>query len=190
MPESFELSYLEALRAYWRIYWPSQLVFLIPAVFFTLAAATVPLPPVQISPWMVLAAPPAAALVTLFLFVPPLCSRPDRGFELVLITGDPAAPPARLRGSRRLQTTLFLWWRQTVAGYFVGLLSVPVGFAFGVMGFTIPQPVYTLVGLLVVGPLLLKMLIGHPFGTFRIEARRSGQAPAQAGADSPAHNPG
>jgi hypothetical protein len=190
MPESFELSYSEALRAWWRIYWPSQLTYLIPIVFLVLAAATVPLPPLPLSPWMLLAAPFAGSLVTLCLFVPRLCSRPYRGFELVLITGNPLTPPPRLRGSRRLQAAFFLWWRQTVAGFFVGLLTVPLNFAFGVMGLAIPEPVFAFTGLLVVGPLLLKMLIGHPFDTFRLEARRSGQAPEQSSPDPPPHSPG
>jgi 4-amino-4-deoxy-L-arabinose transferase-like glycosyltransferase len=190
MPEPFELSYSEALRAYWRIYWPSQLALFVPLALLVLAAAVVPLPPTSIHPWLVIAAPFAGSLVTLGLFVPRLCSRPYRGFELVLVPGDPSAPPPRLRGSRRLQAAFFLWWRQTVAGFLTGLLAVPTGFAFGIMGVTIPQSVYTLAGLLVIGPLLLKMLIGHPFGTFRIEARRSQPIPAQIDPGSPTHDPG
>ncbi|MCL4841943.1 MAG: hypothetical protein KJZ79_08890 [Bryobacteraceae bacterium] len=190
MPESFELSYSEALRAYWRIYWPSQLALFILIAVLALAAALVPLPPFPISPWVVVAAPFAGSLVTLGLFVPRLCSRPYRGFELVILTESAFAPPPCLRGLRRLQTAFFLWWRQTVAAFFLELLIVPLNLAFGVMGLAIPEPVFVLPGLLVIGPLLLKMLIGHPFGTFRIEARRSGQAPEQSSPNPPDHSPG
>ena len=40
----------------------------------------------------------------------------------------------------------------------------------------LPQQIAPVAAVLVIGPILLKMLIGHPFSDFRLEARRAAKA--------------
>lgn len=68
---SIELSYLEALRAFWRLYWPTQLFI---GIGIALAEGTM----FDIVVQIVLSA------VGLFLFVPRIAARPYRGFSIVV----------------------------------------------------------------------------------------------------------
>ena len=68
---------------------------------------------------------------------------------------------------------MFLWWRQILAGMFAALLAMPLNALLSIMGLQFANQIAVLAGILVIGPILLKMLIGHEFGAFRIEARRA-----------------
>jgi hypothetical protein len=110
--------------------------------------------------------------VALFLFAPRICSRPYRGFSLVKVEVTTGAVTHRLRGRARVRVSLFLWWRQILAGMFAALLAMPLNALLSIMGLQVAQWVAVFAGVLVIGPILLKMLIGHEFDDFRIEARR------------------
>lgn len=179
-----ELSYGESLRAFWRIYWPSQVLGGV--VVFATAAIF----------------PPAAVLVAvqilvtaamLFAFVPRVCGRPYRGFSLVLIDVATGETSQALTGSRRARVTIFLWWRQILAGLFAALLAMPLNALLSMIGVQVAQWAALLAGVLVIGPILLKMLIGHEFGDFRMEARRpvstAGAAPAAIVTSREVHYP-
>jgi hypothetical protein len=61
-----------------------------------------------------------------------------------------------------------------LAGVLAGFLTLPLNAVLGIMGFNSPQWIGVAGGVLVVGPILLKMLIGHPFETFLVVAQRRG----------------
>jgi len=65
-----------------------------------------------------------------------ICSRPYRGFALVVVDVASGGATRKLSAERRMRVSHFLWWRQ------------------------------------IVGPMFMKMLIGHQFDDFRIEGRR------------------
>jgi hypothetical protein len=179
---SIELSYWESLRAFWRMYWPSQLT----AIVLTYVCVSL-LPLFAPAGFGMLAFQVVLGALTLYLFVPRICSRGYRGFELVVVETSTGETTRHLWGRAHLQAAVFLWWRQVVASLFAALLAMPLNILLGVLGLHVVQWVPVLAGVLVVGPILLKMLIGNEFGTFRIEARRQQQgAAANVAIDTPA----
>jgi hypothetical protein len=167
-----DLSYWEALRAYWRLYWPTQLT----VAATLLAAAVIRFRLAPLASAVVLGAAGTAAL---FLFVPRLYSRGYRGFSLVIL-GPDEAEARRLTLAQRATVWWFLWWRQLVAGVIAGFLAAPTNIVLGIMGLHVGQSVALFAGILIIGPILMKMLIGNPFDTFRIEVRRDAAAGAEA----------
>ncbi len=172
-PESlpFELSYWEALRAYWRVYWPSQL--------FATAATAAAIVIARVFSSQALAvnlfAVPASS-IGLYLFVGRIVSRPYRHFSIEALWTASEATAGSLPPSKRIQVWWFLLWRQSVGACLAGMLSVPINGVLSMLGgFILPTFVAQLAGILVVGPVILRMLIGHQFAEFRLEARRPGQ---------------
>lgn len=161
-----EISYWEGLRAYWRIYWPTQVVggLLLAMISRGAALGTTNL--------LSLAVQFIVGAVTLFLFLPRLFSRPYRGFSLVGVELATGSTTKRLRIQWRFHVWVFLWWRQILAGMIASVLSMPLNMLLSIMGLQVAQWVAVFAGILVVGPILLKMLIGHEFDDFRIEVRR------------------
>jgi hypothetical protein len=164
-----ELSYWESLRAYWRAYWPTQVVGLMFALGFSMIVQATALRGMR---GLLIVLQIALGAVNLFLFVPRICSRPYRGFSLVVVEATTGATTEKLRGRLRARVALFLWWRQIVAGILASLLAMPLNILLAIIGLQLAQWVAVLAGVLVIGPILLKMLIGHEFEDFRIEARR------------------
>jgi hypothetical protein len=156
---TIELSYLEALRDYWRVYWPLQL--------FSALALVVP----EQSLFEVLV-PFVLAGVGLYLFVGRIVSRSYRGFS-IRVSSDDGTVRQRLTRRERLDVWAFLWWRQLVASLLGGLLSAPLNALLSLFGIRVTQWIAVAAGVLVIGPILLKMLIGHRFGTFQLLARRA-----------------
>ena len=99
-------------------------------------------------------------------------SRPYRGFSLVSVELATGSATKRLRVRWRFHVWVFLWWRQILAGMIASVLSMPLNILLAIMGLQVAQWVAVFAGILVVGPILVKMLIGHEFGEFRIEVRR------------------
>jgi hypothetical protein len=118
--------------------------------------------------------------IALYLFVPRIFSRPYRGFSLVVIDSIAGTAAPKLTARWRLNVCFFLWWRQFLAGLFASVLAGPLNILLSIMGLHLERWVADLAGILVIGPILLKMLIGNEFGEFRIEARR-GAHQASAG---------
>jgi len=173
---SIELSYWESLRAYWRIYWPTQALGL--ALLFALGMF-LPVGPHEILQIVVMI--PFAG-VSLYLFFPRVLSRRYRGFSLVVVDSTNGAEAQRLTARWRLNVSYFLWWRQFLAGAFASVLAGPLNMLLGIMGLQLERWVADLGGVLVIGPILLKMLIGNEFGEFRIEARRGSEQTADTAA--------
>ena len=57
---------------------------------------------------------------------------------------------------------------------FRGSLAGPLNWILGTMRISVSQWIAVAAGVLIIGPVLLKMSIGHPFATFRLEANRAG----------------
>ena len=164
-----EISYWEGLRAYWRIYWPTQVGALV--LIFVIAMIS-PGGTLASSGLVLLALQFIVGAVALFLFLPRLFSRPYRGFSLVGVERATGSATKRLRVRWRFHVWVFLWWRQILAGLIATVLSMPLNILLSIMGLQVAQWVAVFGGILVVGPILVKMLIGHEFGEFRIEVRR------------------
>jgi hypothetical protein len=179
--DDLELSYWEALRAWWRIYWPTQLLLGALMIlsnaallaFINYRRAVNPLSPaLPVRPALAFGLlQVAASAVAQYAFVVRVVSRPFRGFRLVVVTPD-APCSAVLTRAMRGRVWFFLWWRQLVAGLLAMLLLVPLNIVLMTMGIGISGQLATLAGVFAVGPILVKMLIGHSFPTFRIEVRR------------------
>jgi hypothetical protein len=153
-----ELSYWEALRAYWRIYWPCQVAQLFSMYGFALAG-------LRLDSLTLVAIEAVIGAATLFLVLPRLYGRPYRGFAL--------ESAAEIDLPRRGQVWWFLWWRQLVAGVIAGFLAWPANIVLGIMGIQKAQWITVFAGVLIIGPILIKMLVGNPFDGFQIEVRRS-----------------
>ena len=173
----FELSYWEALRAFWRVYWPSQLIAMA-AVFVVVAIArglgtgrVFPAPAIAVNLFVI-----ASFSIGLYLFVPRVVSRPYHGFSIDALWSASQSPANSLPPVPRIQVSWFLLWRQVAGGWIAGLMNVPVNGLLSMLGgFVLPTFVAQLAGILVIGPVILRMLIGHQFADFRLEARRPGQ---------------
>ncbi len=173
---AIEISYWEALRAYWRIYWPAQL-FSISGSLAVGWSLTAVLGPgytrqllaqgfVQILIQFILMA------LGLFLFVHRLVSRPFARFALCAIVSPSEEAVRRLTIRRRAEVWLFLWWRQLAAGLLASLLAGPLNVLLGLFGVNVAPWIAMLGGILIIGPILLKMVVGHQFSDFRLEVKR------------------
>jgi hypothetical protein len=165
-----ELSYWESLRAYWRVYWAMRVLLFV----IVLVVAIVGVPgPLGASPLLSTRLQIVFGAAMLFLFVPRICSRPYRGFSLTVVEIATGATTRKMRLPWRTRVWLFLWWRQVLAGVLASLLAMPLNALLTMMGLQVATGVAVVAGVLVIGPILLKMLIGHQFDDFRIEARRT-----------------
>lgn len=161
--QTVELSYWEGLRAYWRIYWPTQVA----AAALLFLAGVLRL---RVDPLGMTALQAVIGAVALYLLVPRVYSRPYRGFSLVIVDPLGGRQAHRLDARQRGVVWWFLWWRQLVAGLIAGFLAWPTNIVLSLMGVHLAGWIAAIGGVLVIGPILMKMLIGNPFDTFRIEA--------------------
>lgn len=184
-PGSMELTYWEALRAYWRVYWPAQILQVVAAILlnalyaaFVSWARSGP----GLEGWAGLATIESAAeSVLIFQFVlsallllalvSRLVARPYRGFSLLvaLATGESSRTFQR---RARIRVWFFLWWRQIAAGVVAVILLAPLNMMLATMGVRLSAQIGVIAGLLIVGPMLIKMLVGQPFPGFSIEVIR------------------
>jgi hypothetical protein len=176
-----EISYSEALRAWWRIYWPSQLVSTVLLTLLTrwllrsinqwrnehqLEAA-----PLEGSLQFVISALTfAIGAVCLWLFAPRILGRGYRGFRLVASGFSGDAP--RLTAQQRMSLWFFVWWRQIAGGLFALLLAMPLNMVLGTMKINAANEIAAAAGLFAIGPVIMKMLVGQPLKGFQVEARR------------------
>jgi hypothetical protein len=180
-PSNIELSYWEALRAYWCIYWPTQLFGLVgyaPVAWLQVSGRAYALRLSSLSQPERLLLQMVLGAIGLFLFVHRCLSSSFRGFSIRAITDSPEVTKFKLNLRRRTQLWFFLWWRQLVAGLVAGLLAAPLNILISliglraVFGINVAFWVSTLGVILAIGPILLKMVIGHQFADFRLEVER------------------
>ncbi len=188
-----EISYSEALRAWWRIYWPTQLVSLVLIALFSrliiwlinAARKENPLTASPLESYAGLANAGFTLLVGAFCvwaFASRILRRDYRGFRLVACGA--SGEFRRLTWRQRLSLWFFIWWRQYAGGLFALLLAMPLNMLLGTMKINAANEIAAAAGLFAVGPIVMKMLVGYPLGGFQIEARRADPAanPGQAGA--------
>jgi hypothetical protein len=156
---SIDLSYLEALRAFWRIYWPMQLTM---AIGFVVSTGTPIDTLVRLVLW-------GAAL---YFVVGRLVSRPYKGFFILVLSSADGQVSRHLTARRRLDVWAYLLWRLVVAEVLASILTVPTNMVLGIMGIKAAGWLSVAGFVLVSGPILLKMLIGEPFDGFMLIARR------------------
>lgn len=182
---AIEPTYWEALRAYWRIYWPTQLFAIVANPIFvsgiwlrfsgeihtfnlqSLSSVT------QVALQFVLGA------IGLFIFIHRCLSSPFHGFSISVIRDSDGSALRKIDLGQRFSLWFYLFWRQILAGLLAGFLSMPLNVLVSlvglrtVFGINIAYWISTLGVILAVGPLLLKMMIGNPFEGFHLEVRRS-----------------
>jgi hypothetical protein len=161
-----ELSYWEGLRVYWRIYWPMQVVAMVFAFLFAMVHSG------GTEVLTALALQVLVGAIALFAFLKRIYSRPYRGFALVVLEPEENAQQRKLSLAQRARVWWFLWWRQLVAGIVAGFLAMPTNMVLGIMGLHVSGGIAFVAGVLIIGPILMKLLIGNPFGDFQIEVRR------------------
>jgi hypothetical protein len=175
-----EISYWEALRAWWRIYWPIQVLTIVPlAVLSRSLAANINAwraeHPLQRSPLEVHLTTVLTfvmGVVCLWLFTPRILERPYRGFSLVTCAA-PGESGSKLTVRQRTELWFFVWWRQLAGALLALLLAMPLNMMLGTMGINASSVIAGALGLFAIGPIIMKMLVGHPLTGFQIEARRS-----------------
>jgi hypothetical protein len=116
--------------------------------------------------------------IALFLFVHRILSSSFREFSIHAITDSVGETTLKVKLRRRTQLWFFLWWRQLVAGLMATFLAAPLNVLLSLIGLralfgiNVAFWVSTLGVILIIGPILLKMLIGHQFSDFRLEVKR------------------
>lgn len=176
-----EITYWESLRAWWRIYWPTQLLSIAPVAFSAWLAANLDafaVRPFQTSPgesnlallWIftaVLTLLLNAACV--WLFLPRIFGRPYQDFLLVACE-TPGGCASGLTSRQRTALWLFVWWR-CLAG---GLLALVLVMAFLMLAGKAGDMIVAILpvtGLFAIGPMIMKMLVGQTLAGLQVEAR-------------------
>lgn len=179
-PLAIELSYGEALRAYWRIYWPLNLLGVLLAIVMPRLSVALLGPAEAIrlaaNPWVTEALQLAWLACGTFVLLSRVTSGPFRGFVIHVVDADRddgTALPLTLR--RRTQAWLFLLWRLVAGNLLIVLLSAPANAILSLARINAGIYIAILANLFVVGPIVLKMLIGNRFADFRLEAVRRGK---------------
>jgi len=176
-----DLSYVEAMVAFWRIYWPAQLFGIaayLPTMFsFQVSGNTYMLNTGGLSATAQFLLQAGSSAVGLFLFTHRFLSSPFRTFSVQLLSAS-AIQTNKLNLRQRVKISSFLWWRQIVAGFAAAILAGPLNILLSliglraVLGINIGFWISILATVLAAGPIILKMLIGHEFKDFRFEVTR------------------
>jgi hypothetical protein len=158
MHQPFELSYWETLRAWWPIYWPSQVIALL--VF-------------GCGQWLRVGTIYSGALsiligtLVLWLLTPRVLGRADAGFHIVAC--GPAGEIPEVDGSRQTHLRFFVCSRFIAALLVAGLFIVPLNRLLGTLSASL---IAALTALFAIGPVVMTMLVGSQIQDFRVEARR------------------
>jgi hypothetical protein len=159
-----ELSYFEALRAYWRVYWPSLILVLIGAS--VLYSGTGLDAVVSSLLWN----------IGLFLFVSRITARPYRGFSVALREVPDGEIRRRMAMNERLNVFASLWWKQLIP---IGVASVLATLLGGLGLDPLATTLFLQIAIvLLIGPMLLKSLIVDPFETFQLFVSRKARVGA------------
>ena len=167
-----EISYREGLATFWRLSWPTYLFVLMTIAAVVLVAAVVGGQNIHIltDTFTQTVLQLLLFAVGLLLFLSRLFSRRFRRFSLCLAsdsTGDRVLTP-----QRRIKIWFFLYWRILAASLMSTLLMAPLNILLGLFRVNLGSWIGTLAAIFVVGPILMKFLIGHQFSDFRVEVRR------------------
>lgn len=159
-----EVSYWEALRAWWRIYWPTQLLTSLVVAAFSIwlthvinaSRAEHPLQGSALERYVSLVTFVMGALVgavCLWLFAPRIVGRPYRGFSLVVHVAPCDSRSSLLTARQRTQLWFFVWWRQLAGALAATVLAAPLNILLGTMRVSAGSEIGIAAGLFVIGPL-------------------------------------
>lgn len=109
--------------------------------------------------------------VCLWLFAPRIFGRAYRGFRLVACVASNEIP--KLNNRQRAELWFFVWWRQLAGGLVALLLAMPLNMLLGTMKIHAAPQIAAAAGLFGIGPIIIKMLVGHPLDGFQAETRRA-----------------
>ncbi|MEO5925149.1 MAG: hypothetical protein ABIR70_15110 [Bryobacteraceae bacterium] len=173
--DSVELTYREALAAFWRVCWTSFL-FVTSAMFVTGVVAVRMFGAPKAVPWLNASLVQMVlqnlwSAISLWLFVPLLLRWPYWGFRLVVQTDPDEA--TRFTPSQRFRVANFIFWRSLGATIVGQILLMPLNILLGIMQISVGPYLGVAASILVVGPLIIRFLIGHSFTGFRVEVRRT-----------------
>jgi hypothetical protein len=175
------------LRAWWRIYWPIQIVAAILLIIvgrWQMGAINqwrfdhpLEASPLERAPLKYVSAVvgPAIAAACLWLFTSRILGRAFRGFRLVAC--GPAGEIPKLNFRQRVRLKFFVWWRYFAGGLLASLLAAPLNMMMATMGIASPSAVSALASLFAIGPVVMKMLVGSQLQDFRLEAWRQAPTP-------------
>ena len=172
---SIEITYWEALRSYWRIYWPTQLLSLLAYFPLILLGVRGRVYSLHLSPLGHVLALLVLGCTGLLAYIHRILL-PFRGFSIEIIP-DPARPIS-LTPMRRLQLWVYVSSRLIIGLILAVLLLAPTNIVLSLIGLRallgvgFSSVLTTLSLIFVVGPILMKMLIGHQFSDFRLEVKR------------------
>ena len=172
-PLDVEITYREGLVAFWRLSWPTYLLVLLGDMSIAAAVSakygaegvryiTDPFTQTMLQLFLFAAG--------LLLFLSRLFLSRFRRFSLCLAmdSGDERV----LTPQRQIKIWFFLYWRILAASLLATLLMAPLNILLSLFRISIGSWIGTLATVFVVGPILMKFLIGHQFSDFRVEVRR------------------
>jgi hypothetical protein len=180
LSNSVELSYGEALRVFWRIYWPSQLMAL------TAFASGIAIRTAHTVYTLRLSGAQRGGLelgllVTVMCFyVHRIVAPPYRSFRIEIVQDQhpDSAQEKPFSLKRRIRVWSFLAWRMGVAEAIALILEAPLNIFLSLLGvrkvlwFDTGFVVLTVAIVLIIGPTVLRFLIGYQFSDFRLEVFR------------------
>jgi hypothetical protein len=194
---ALEISYWEALRVWWRIYWPAQLVSSALITLFSRSLAEgvnqwraghpLEVSPVETYfPILTIGGSLLIGAGCLWLFAPRILGRAYQGFRLVACLESNEIQ--KLTARQRTGLWFFVWWRQLAGGLLAWLLSMPLNMLLGTMNISAGSLIAAAAGLFGVGPIIIKMLVGNSLNGVQFETRRpvtsTGQVEAAATLES------
>ena|SRR5579872_5305906 len=172
---SIDITYWEALRSYWRIYWPAQLLSLVAYFPFILIGVRGQIITLHLSPPGHVLALVVLGTLGFLLYVHRMLS-PFRRFSIEIVPSHQGSTALTVR--RRTQLWLFVASRQIVGLIVALLMLAPTNILLSliglraILGVGLSSMLTALSLVFVVGPITIKMLIGHDFSDFTLEVKR------------------
>jgi hypothetical protein len=168
-PEDLELSYSEALRVFWRIAWPAAF-----------AGAIV---------WEVLIAPYTLTRSSLhklflvvmlvgfavFLFLNRMVAS-YHGFALHIVSSSTLSAPSPLGLYERFRFWSFFFGALVVGNLLLWFAAGPLNIILSLMRIHLELPIELAGNVLVLGPLVVKMMVGRDFGGYSMNVLRSNES--------------
>ncbi len=161
------------MRSYWRIYWPSQLVYLGWIYYCNPRLARwltgVPLPVAIVL--VILIAIFVNANV-LWVVLPRLWNRDYRGFAIVIADVRGKESPHGPTFKHRCQLVWAIIWRQIAVSMVAAFAALPIFGLLSMAGIRPPALSGQVIAVLFTGPIIMNKIIGTNFSGIQLEVRR------------------
>ena len=172
---SIDMTYWEALRSYWRICWPALLLGLVAYFPFILIAVRGRIFTLHLTPLGHVLALVVLGALGFLMYLGRILS-PFPRFSIQIVASPQGSTALTMR--RRTQLWLFVASRQIVGLIVALLMLAPTNVLLSliglraILGVGLSSILTALSLVFVVGPIVIKMLIGHDFSDFRLEVKR------------------